>query len=734
MNEAAHSFCAANDPYSIDFNNNISDRWKEERGVGNRLSVASSDAAWEDNSEGDQVDTAVEPDTWLQSTGVVTRMLQVRSRSRAQSPSLTGRLQKFDQDFRKVIEILNCEDQALDSTLSRLQEEEEAAQQIKKEAGPPPRLEFLHRKISSSGDDRGEGSGSEPLAGTPTPLGLDQVRSTPLPPKGIPKNLTGAEVTEESVQVSKKRKRRVASAIERDFPCVVPDCPKRYGSDGALRTHIRNKHSGVPLPSRNAVTAPIATPISPVIESAPLLQQKKARTSPGSFYAMEFNRGPEMQPVSDTQSAPRISVPLRASSSLRKEAAQGSKVLPLQLSRSVSLPSHFIHTPNSHSQLESNAAAASIVSHSLPVCNVPVLMLKIGQWHRVSTYCGDIPAKFSFSERTFAWEIISSPTLVAKLEIPFDSVDGLGLDIFPDGSVSLVIQAAEPPGFTASSIQPHRPLHWFPCSDFTSNNASQYLCHWLHFPRGSLNAPLDCLLKTEPRLRGLAQNGLRVPMDRTFQRPVVRRVLSTGEVERDTIPEGEPAGSEKDVFSDSQFGNIKAFANPQMANLSQHTEEDYMKQFYSQTTMNSFLFQPPPAPKSQLQQQLGQHRILTKYPLTDCSQEHLWLIHRLSDELLDKQWGLDCCEMVPTLRDLLSEYTCSCGTVHHYCFCHNRPVTAFWHCKSCNVCKPNTNWHCYCCNQCSPGRSCQHCEKNGGFNVQQQIVLPDEGIYNRFTL
>jgi len=40
----------------------------------------------------------------------------------------------------------------------------------------------------------------------------------------------------------RKRKRRKASQITRAFPCTVVDCKKSYGTEGALKFHIQNKH------------------------------------------------------------------------------------------------------------------------------------------------------------------------------------------------------------------------------------------------------------------------------------------------------------------------------------------------------------------------------------------------------------------------------------------------------------------------------------------------------------
>lgn len=43
----------------------------------------------------------------------------------------------------------------------------------------------------------------------------------------------------------KKRVRRLATEIERKHTCLVPKCPKAYGSEGSLNQHLIRKHPQV---------------------------------------------------------------------------------------------------------------------------------------------------------------------------------------------------------------------------------------------------------------------------------------------------------------------------------------------------------------------------------------------------------------------------------------------------------------------------------------------------------
>lgn len=49
----------------------------------------------------------------------------------------------------------------------------------------------------------------------------------------------------------KKRYRRIAAQIEREFVCFVDGCSKAYGTEGALKMHIRLKHPDVSIPARD---------------------------------------------------------------------------------------------------------------------------------------------------------------------------------------------------------------------------------------------------------------------------------------------------------------------------------------------------------------------------------------------------------------------------------------------------------------------------------------------------
>jgi len=49
-------------------------------------------------------------------------------------------------------------------------------------------------------------------------------------------------VDNSSAEDNKKRQRRPAILIDRKYKCPAPDCPRAYGTEGALKFHLKSKH------------------------------------------------------------------------------------------------------------------------------------------------------------------------------------------------------------------------------------------------------------------------------------------------------------------------------------------------------------------------------------------------------------------------------------------------------------------------------------------------------------
>jgi hypothetical protein len=68
------------------------------------------------------------------------------------------------------------------------------------------------------------------------------------------------EQSSEFAKTKPKKRRRKRDEIERSFKCPVNGCTKSYGSEGALKTHVKLKHAGDPThPSSPNVYAKVRT-------------------------------------------------------------------------------------------------------------------------------------------------------------------------------------------------------------------------------------------------------------------------------------------------------------------------------------------------------------------------------------------------------------------------------------------------------------------------------------------
>ncbi len=60
----------------------------------------------------------------------------------------------------------------------------------------------------------------------------------------------------------RKRMRRTASEIDRNYKCEMPNCTKSYGSEGALKMHMKLKHPGA---RQNSLKPLPRLPVPPVL-------------------------------------------------------------------------------------------------------------------------------------------------------------------------------------------------------------------------------------------------------------------------------------------------------------------------------------------------------------------------------------------------------------------------------------------------------------------------------------
>jgi len=261
----------------------------------------------------------------------------------------------------------------------------------------------------------------------------------------------------------KKRHRRTAQEIERKYRCEAPSCGKAYGSEGALKMHIRLKHSEeaiIPSPKQeeyqeNEVSSPASLSYSTASSSF--------STTPSPLFTTEL-----------VETTP--------------EAAY--------------LPSEFYY--DEPAEIDYDEYLKELRER---YCHIPLLRLNIGLWQAESQCCGDLVAKFCYQERAIIWEIFDVGSLLRAV-VSFDDLNGVGLELHHDDTATMVIELRCAPTFYKGVLQPHESTVWTQIGDFTEGMASTFRRHILHFSRRALNEAIEDIFRRDPRLQGLLLQGL----------------------------------------------------------------------------------------------------------------------------------------------------------------------------------------------------------------------------------
>jgi hypothetical protein len=249
----------------------------------------------------------------------------------------------------------------------------------------------------------------------------------------------------------KKRHRRTAQEIERKFRC---ECGKGYGSEGALRMHIKIKHS----------------------EETPTLEKQEEVEE-------EF-----MLASSSSTSTPSPSFSSNSSSDSFSIEGTPEFVMTSEESFSDDMDFEFKELREAFS-------------------HIPIMQLNIGLWQAESQCCGDLAMKFCYRDRSIIWEIFDVGSLL-RCVILFDDLNGVGLELHSDDTATMVIELRCAPVFYRGVLQPHEATIWTPIGDFTEGMASTFRRHILHFSRRALNEPIEGIFCRDSHLQGLLLQGL----------------------------------------------------------------------------------------------------------------------------------------------------------------------------------------------------------------------------------
>jgi len=151
-------------------------------------------------------------------------------------------------------------------------------------------------------------------------------------------------------------------------------------------------------------------------------------------------------------------------------------------------------------------------SEHIRFSNIPVLIIRIGNWKKGTTFHGDIIARFMYDERKFVWEVyaVTTPaaTFFVRIELSFDDIIGMGFETHNEIAV-LTLDFRNPPTFYQAEIIPHQPITWKPLAiDVSEGDIFTLRRHVLQFGKDSVVPPLQHLLKVEPRLHQLYESNM----------------------------------------------------------------------------------------------------------------------------------------------------------------------------------------------------------------------------------
>ncbi|GAM26297.1 hypothetical protein SAMD00019534_094720 [Acytostelium subglobosum LB1] len=133
--------------------------------------------------------------------------------------------------------------------------------------------------------------------------------------------------------------------------------------------------------------------------------------------------------------------------------------------------------------------------------DLPAISLRIGAWEKQSNFCGDLVARFSYTERKFMWEIFNQAASLTKMEIYFDDISSMDLRQLSDDRVELTFTVSQAPHFFEAKFDTQAAMTYKACNDFTGGEATTGRTHSLCFVRNALANPLDALAATDPKFR-----------------------------------------------------------------------------------------------------------------------------------------------------------------------------------------------------------------------------------------
>ncbi|KAE8677757.1 hypothetical protein F3Y22_tig00111502pilonHSYRG00038 [Hibiscus syriacus] len=203
---------------------------------------------------------------------------------------------------------------------------------------------------------------------------------------------------------------------------------------------------------------------------------------------------------------------MKESAALVNSSSFTSPVLGLKLSQTTSflekvdqlfLQKGYSFNGEEQTSNRSSEPRENVLQHAnkLKAENFIISILRIGSWQRVSRNDGDLVGKCYFAKRKLVWEFLENG-LKSKIEIQWSDILSLRAVSNEDQPGILELELNQPPVFYHEiDPQPRKHTQWRMVSDFTGGQAPTYRRHYLEFPPGVLDRPLEKLLGYDHRLR-----------------------------------------------------------------------------------------------------------------------------------------------------------------------------------------------------------------------------------------
>ena len=459
-------------------------------------------------------------------------------------------------------------------------------------------------------------------------------------------------------KTTQKRLRRTKGEIKRPYLCKFQDCGKSYGSDGALKMHIRLKHESG---RKKGNTPNNPRPIIPLVGAQPITKQ---------FLDSKY-----------IQILPHAMTPFQLQNT------------------EVSRMYEAINTPypyNGYQETESDLPSVSEGRF-----NFNLMKIRSGSWQNVSSSPGSMILQFYGAERVF--NLIFTNPIPLQIHIHFDKILAFSSEELVNGAQIFALELAFPPDFYSLDASTHQET-WFPTKDFTGGNCSTYRIQILHLSKQSYSILIKQILN-DPYLKRISQQipGAIDPSNpETSGLLHIHKNITRNEVSllyKKYLPMADQFSGKQPVF----MVNPNARRNSKKMNENSDSQIDdsshgspQMPLVHSVESISEFI-EPFCSETMERLERMCRSWNCEISSLSNCALQNL--VTNMDNYVInfDDSFSLPCYHESISLRSLMLQKTnCShCSTSYFYSFCLHTilPYHLYQHCSVCNQCIENNSWN-----------------------------------------